>query len=248
MESVSWTSAARLCLAAAFVFTIAGCGASSLQEELGEEGETVPIPELTPQEKAELESFVEPELSASEEAQVLANYNHLDPKNEVPDALLTKAVTYFDTNKLRIKNQAVLTVVDFAPHSANFRLFLINMKTGVVTKLHTSHGNGSDPDHDGIATSFGNVPGSKKSSVGFYRTAETYSGKHGLSLRLDGLSSTNSNARSRAIVIHSAAYVQEKAIKQGRSEGCIVVSPENREAVVNRLAKGSIIYAGRSSI
>jgi hypothetical protein len=38
-----------------------------------------------------------------------------------------------------------------------------------------------------FATSFSNSAQSYKSSLGFYATGEIYSGKHGKSLRLDGL-------------------------------------------------------------
>lgn len=80
-------------------------------------------------------------------------------------------------------------------------------------------------------------------SLGFYRTGKIYIGKHGPSLRLDGLSTTNSNARDRAIVIHGADYVQEEGRIQGRSWGCPAVAQNNRESVIERLKGGSLLYA-----
>jgi hypothetical protein len=109
-----------------------------------------------------------------------------------------------------------------------------------------AHGSGSDKANDGYAEKFSNVSGSNASSLGFYMTAETYNGKHGLSLRLDGLSSTNSNVRARAVVIHGASYVSDSDIKAGRSWGCPAVSMASKDKVIKMLKGGSIIYAGLS--
>lgn len=181
------------------------------------------------------------------DSSALANYEHLDPKKLVPSNLLKKAVLYFDANKSKITNQTYLSVIDFSKKSTLTRFFIINMKSGEVWALRVSHGKGSDPGHDGYAEKFSNVSGSNQSSLGFYKAAETYTGKHGYSLRLDGLSTTNSKARARAIVIHGADYVQEKAVIQGRSLGCPAVSMGVRTEVINRLKGGSIIYAGLSA-
>lgn len=243
MGCVSWKAAVRGLVAAVALVSIASCAA---REDSEQEGESVPIPKLTPDEKAQLDKFVEPQLTASEEAKILATYSHLDPQHEVPTALLAKAVTYFDTNKAIIHNQETLTVVNFTPHSSHPRMFIINLTTGEVVKMYVAHGNGSDTNDDGLAASFGNVSGSNKSSLGFYYTAETYYGRHGYSLRLDGLSTTNSNVRERAIVVHSAGYVKDKAVKQGLSAGCLAVPDKFRTQVVDLLKNGSVIYAGLS--
>lgn len=179
---------------------------------------------------------------------VLAKYDHLDPNRVVPDSLLKKAVEYYDANLSKIANKNYLSVIDFSKRSTTARFYIIDMKTGKVWAVRTAHGKGSDPQHDGYAKTFSNQPGSNMSSVGIYKTAETYYGSHGLSLRLDGLSSTNSLARSRAIVIHGADYVQEKAVIQGRSWGCPAVAMDNRDEVISKLKGGSVIYAGRSSL
>ena len=72
--------------------------------------------------------------------------------------------------------------------------------------------------------------GSKMTSLGTYVTAETYYGKHGLSLRLDGLDKENSRARERAIVIHGADYVTPDRTKMGRSWGCPALERKVAEA------------------
>ncbi|MBC7370731.1 MAG: murein L,D-transpeptidase catalytic domain family protein [Bdellovibrionaceae bacterium] len=189
--------------------------------------------------------FEVPNPTVEERQAILARYDYLDPQNIVPSAPLEAAVIYFDKNKSKIKNQNYLSVIDFAQASGKKRFYIINMSTGAVWNIHTAHGNGSDPDHDGFATKFSNNSGSNMTSLGFYMTGETYFGKHDLSLRLDGLSSTNSSARERAIVIHGAWYVEDRERIQGRSEGCPAVSLANSERVVNLLKNGSLIYASQ---
>jgi len=120
------------------------------------------------------------------------------------------------------------------------------MKSGAVQAVHVAHGSGSDPRNTGRATVFSNEDGSNCSSLGYYLTAETYDGKHGYSCRMDGLSTTNSNVRERAVVIHGADYVHDSDVKQGRSWGCFALAMTMRTSVIDRLKGGSLIYAGRS--
>ena len=121
------------------------------------------------------------------------------------------------------------------------------MKSGAVWSLHVAHGKGSDPEETGFATVFGNKSGSDRTSLGYYLTAETYSGKHGLSLRIDGLSSSNSNVREREVVVHGADYVHDIDLKAGRSDGCFAVPDDDHAHVIDVIKGGSLIYAGRSS-
>lgn len=185
----------------------------------------------------------EPAPTLSEREQILSLYNYLDPNRLVPTAALEDAVLYFHKNKSSFKNQNLISIIDYRKRSSEKRWFFIDLKTGAVNALHVSHGKGSDSNHDGYAEKFSNVSGSNATSLGFYKTAETYSGSNGYSLRLDGLSSTNSRARSRAIVVHGADYVQDQNVVQGRSWGCPAVSRANAREVIDRLKEGSLIYA-----
>lgn len=171
------------------------------------------------------------------------DYHHLDPKRIVPTQALKHAVLYFDQIKDKIGNSRYLTVIDFSRHSSQRRLFLINTHTGEVETLKVAHGQGSDTNSDGWAERYSNQPQSKASSLGFYLSAETYSGKYGLSLKLDGLSTTNSNARSRAVVVHGAPYVSEKNEKIGRSWGCPAIDQKQARRVIELIKEGSLIYA-----
>lgn len=94
---------------------------------------------------------------------------------------------------------------------------------------------------------FSNKHKSRKSSLGFFKTAETYRGKHGYSLRLDGIEkSINDNARDRAIVIHGADYVSRVFIKKygrlGRSWGCPALPIEKTKKIIDLISGGTCLF------
>lgn len=94
----------------------------------------------------------------------------------------------------------------------------------------------------GQTTRFSNIPGSKQSSLGKFRLAEHYVGKHGKSIRIDGLSgSLNDNARRRLVVIHSAPYVTDDGV-YGNSWGCFAVSQKTMKILLE-LPEGTLLYA-----
>lgn len=230
--------------------SLASCGqgyTAYMPEENVDEAELVRR-DGTGEEPTDLVEMKAADFTASETHQILSKYGHLDPQRVVPAKLLEQAVVYYEANKNRFSNKNFISVIDFSKKSSKPRFFVIDLVTGGVWALRTAHGSGSDHDHDGFATSFGNISGSKKSSLGFYRTAETYPGSNGYSLRLDGLSTTNSKARSRAIVIHGANYVSDRTVIQGRSSGCPAVSHTNRDKLINRIKNGSLIYAALSGV
>lgn len=164
----------------------------------------------------------------------------------IPEDLKRKALEYFSANQDKIKNKNYIGIVDFTAHSSRARFFILNMQSGEVHAMRVAHGKGSDPDGDGYATKFSNVPESKASSLGFYLTGALYTGSHGKSMRLLGQSSTNSNALSRAVVLHESAYVREANMTQGRSFGCLAVSTTEIRTALNTLNGGALIYAGLS--
>ncbi len=139
----------------------------------------------------------------------------------------------------------LLTVIDFSLPSTQKRLWVIDPAKGLI--LHHSvvaHGRNSG---ELLAKNFSNQPESFQSSLGFYKTAETYQGKHGYSLRLDGLEKGfNDQARNRAIVIHGADYAKEEFAKStgrlGRSLGCPSLPPELSAKVIDLIKDGSLLF------
>jgi hypothetical protein len=139
----------------------------------------------------------------------------------------------------------ILTIIDFSLSSNTKRLWVIDLTTNTI--LYNSlvaHGRNTG---DEFANSFSNASESFKSSLGFYATGEVYSGKHGQSLRLDGLEKgVNSNARNRAVVIHGANYVSDAFIKNnrrlGRSLGCPAIPEELTKEIINTIKGKSCLF------
>ena len=139
-------------------------------------------------------------------------------------------------------------IADFDRRSSEPRLFLFDVRDNHVQSYLCAHGKGSEgPTDDGYANIFSNQPGSNCTSLGVYRCAETYNGKHGFSMRLDGLEASNSNARARAVVVHGADYVSQYMIRRtgriGRSDGCLAVENRFATEVVSALTGGSLVLA-----
>jgi hypothetical protein len=159
------------------------------------------------------------------------------------DIFRTAVNGYILTEGKRKKN--IITIIDFSRPSTDKRCFVIDMnKRKLLYCCLVAHGKNSG---ENVPEHFSNRPESLESSLGFYLTAETYSGKHGYSLRLDGLEkSINDNARARDIVIHGADYVSQKYIdnhgRLGRSWGCPALPPDISKELIDSISNGSCIF------
>lgn len=146
-----------------------------------------------------------------------------------------------------LSQRDIAAIADFGVHSSQPRFHFANLENGTVRSFLVSHGMGSDPEHDGWLNAFSNVPGSHATSRGAYSTSEWYYGKYGISMRLNGLEPTNSNAYDRAIVMHSADYAAEEHVARwgrlGRSKGCFAMGPENFYDALSTLYGGRLLFA-----
>ncbi len=139
-----------------------------------------------------------------------------------------------------------LAVIDYSQPSTARRLWIFDLqRERLLLSDWVAHGRRSG---ENLATRFSNVLESHQSSLGLFRTAESYRGKHGYSLRMDGLEpGINDRARERAIVIHGAAYVDPRLARSqgriGRSLGCPAVRPEVARLVVDQLKDGQFVFA-----
>ncbi len=144
----------------------------------------------------------------------------------------------------------VLTIIDYEVSSYQKRLWVIDMESGQL--LHeewVAHGMGKPRGSGGTmeeALSFANDKGTLKSSLGLFITAETYYGRHGYSLKLDGLEEgVNDKARERLIVLHGAQYVSEDRADDrlvGRSWGCPAVRPGISKILIDAIKDGSVLW------
>lgn len=139
-----------------------------------------------------------------------------------------------------------LAVIDYARASTQVRLWVFDLSTHrLLHAERVAHGRGSGED---LPTRFSNDPGSHSSSLGLFRTAETYVGQNGYSLRMDGLEAgINDRARERAIVMHGADYVSEASVRAlgrlGRSWGCPALARSVARGVIDDLKDGQYLFA-----
>lgn len=143
-----------------------------------------------------------------------------------------------------VTNTQYLTIVDLSQSSRKKRFYLLDIENEqLAMNTFVAHGKNSGVDK---AVRFSNTPESEASSLGFYVTKQTYTGKHGLSLKLAGLENGfNNNAEARAIVVHGANYVNPARVNSaymGRSQGCPALPEAVAPKVINLIKGGSALF------
>lgn len=139
-----------------------------------------------------------------------------------------------------------LTLIDYSLPSTTPRLWVFDLRTGKLL-FHelVAHGRNSG---DNMATRFSDAMESRETSLGLFRTADTYVGHNGYSLRLDGLEpGFNGNARDRAIVMHGAPYVDVATAQAngrlGRSWGCPALREAVARQVIDTVRGGGVVFS-----
>ncbi|MFH7016959.1 murein L,D-transpeptidase catalytic domain family protein [Flavobacterium sp. FlaQc-47] len=182
------------------------------------------------------------------EAKIENIYNTLNPNNFNLPELRTFSEALKGFYLLREKGviqKDILTVIDFSLSSNIKRLWVIDLSTNtILLNSLVAHGRNTGEE---FASDFSNSNSSFKSSLGFYATGEVYNGKHGASLRLDGLErGVNDHARERAVVLHGADYVSESFIRDhkrlGRSQGCPAVPVALTNEIIELIKNKSCLY------
>ncbi|MEO6406075.1 MAG: murein L,D-transpeptidase catalytic domain family protein [Ferruginibacter sp.] len=145
----------------------------------------------------------------------------------------------------KLKNEHVISIVDFTLSSTKKRLFIIDLdKQEILFNTYVAHGQKTGEE---FAKSFSNNPESYQSSPGFYITSDTYCGKNGYSMHLLGQENGfNDKANERAIVMHGAHYVSESFIKTrgflGRSWGCPAVPENLNKPIIETIKNGTCLF------
>lgn len=181
-------------------------------------------------------------------SKIVSVYNNLNQNNFTLPKFQSfqKAMSeFYEMKKKGIFKKDILTLIDFSLSSNEKRLWVIDLSNNtVIFNSLVAHGRNTG---DEFAKSFSNAPESFKSSLGLYSTGEIYTGKHGISLKLDGLEKgINDNARNRGIVLHAADYVSIFFIKAhnrlGRSQGCPALPIEFSEKIINKIKDKTCLY------
>lgn len=171
-----------------------------------------------------------------------ALYQDMGLEKEINYIAFEKAYTGF--KKIDKENKGIITLIDFTKPSTEERLYVLDIKhKRLLFSSLVSHGKNSGNNY---ATSFSNENGSYKSSLGFYTTGNTYQGRNGYSLVLNGLEKgINDKAKERAIVIHGANYANPSAISSGRlgrSFGCPALPQSLCKPIINTIKGGTVLF------
>lgn len=182
------------------------------------------------------------------DAKIESVYSTLNTNNFQLPALKTFSEAlkgFYILKEKGVIRKNILTLIDFSISSNSKRLWVIDLSTNTILfQSLVAHGRNTGEE---FASSFSNVNSSFKSSLGFYSTGEIYQGKHGASLRLDGLErGFNDNARERGVVMHGADYVSESFIREhkrlGRSQGCPALPVELTDEIIQLIKDKSCLY------
>lgn len=171
----------------------------------------------------------------------------LPPENKPSYEVFKTGITGYSSilKEGKIQNQRYLTLIDFSLPSTEKRLWVIDLDSmKIVDHTLVAHGKNTGKK---FAVQFSNTPKSNMSSLGFYITGDTYNGKHGFSLKLEGIEKEiNDNARKRAIVIHGANYASQQFIdthgRLGRSFGCPALPNSEHTSIINTIKDKSCLF------
>lgn len=170
-------------------------------------------------------------------------YADMQLENQINYAAFEQAFT--GSKSIDRPNKDILTLIDFTKPSTEERLYVLDLRhKKMLFTSHVAHGKNSGGNY---ATSFSNVYGSYKSSLGFYVTENTYQGKNGYSLILNGLEKgINDKAKERAIVIHGADYANPQTTvstgRLGRSFGCPALPQQLSKPIINTIKNGTLLF------
>lgn len=182
---------------------------------------------------------------ASAASAALFDSLHLDKMGLSYEALNYAYLGYLQLKEQgALANDAILSICDFSQSSFKKRLYIIDVANFKILKnTFVAHGRNSGLQY---ATDFSNTPESLQSSLGFFVTKGTYTGKHGLSLRLNGQEAGfNHKAEERAIVVHGADYIGKHRLGapyMGRSFGCPAVPQSEANEVINFIKNGTCLF------
>ncbi|MET0815286.1 MAG: murein L,D-transpeptidase catalytic domain family protein [Pseudoxanthomonas sp.] len=139
-----------------------------------------------------------------------------------------------------------LAVIDYTRSSLQPRLWVFDLASHrLLYQEVVAHGQGSGED---VPTRFSNSDGSHQSSLGLFYTGDTYQGRNGYSMRMQGLEAgVNDAAMARAIVMHGADYVDpdngRRMGRLGRSWGCPALRSAVARPLIDVMKNGQFVFS-----
>jgi len=174
-------------------------------------------------------------------ARLQASAPDLDPK-----VLLLALDALHCANESGLPASGRLAVIDYSLPSTQERLWVFDLeKSALLFHELVAHGRNTGAN---LATTFSNKLNSHASSLGLFRTGESYTGSNGYSMRMEGLEpGVNDKAMERAIVMHGAPYVNEEVAgklgRLGRSWGCPAVRAGVAKQMIDTLKGGHFLFS-----
>lgn len=144
-----------------------------------------------------------------------------------PASLQERSAAALAYAKVHHLDQRICFLVDMHLASGNNRFFVYDMqKDSLLHAGLVAHGNCYQRWLEGRR--YSNQVESGCTSLGRYRVGASYTGKFGLSYKIYGLDSSNSNAYRRTVVLHGHSCVPNGETEDEicQSNGCPTVSPE----------------------
>lgn len=156
-----------------------------------------------------------------------------------PEELLQRRIT-------KLKNMSVSSgfsgkyalMINLGLKSGKKRFHIIDLeKEQIIESGLVAHGKGKEKFT--LRKKYSNTNGSSCSSLGIYKIGGSYTGSFGKSYRLIGMEKSNSNALSRAIVLHAMGCIPDEEIDYPicQSEGCPSVSVSFLETIGQTISK-----------
>jgi hypothetical protein len=229
----------------ALCLTLTGAPPAAAAPEAGPEASRPDAPSVAPAPAAQLAPALASYYGGSSEADLLATLQTAAP--DLSPTVLARAVGAAGcavAQGVEVE-RPLLTVIDYSLPSTEPRLWVFDLaRRELLHRELVAHGKGSG---DNYARAFSNVEGSLQSSLGLFRTAGSYYGKNGYSMRLEGLEEgINHLALPRTIVVHGAPYVSEELAARwgrlGRSWGCPALRQEVAREVIDAVKDGSLLF------
>ena len=156
----------------------------------------------------------------------------------------TSMIPYISRNHF---NSRICFFIDMSIPSGKKRFFVYDLsgdsvlKQGLVAHGSCDAGFQVDP-------TFSNKQNSGCSALGKYKVGGGYEGSFGLAYKLYGLESSNNNAFSRNIVLHSYSCIPDEETDPSalcNSRGCPMVSPkflDQLKPIINGSSKPILLY------
>lgn len=240
----------HLAITAALALAVGGCSAPSADVAMAMADAVVPAAHAsTLQGNVRSTAVTRPLLQADPVADQLASLRAIAPKADPGVLALALEARQCAVAHGDVAADARLAVIDYSMPSTQRRLWVFDMADASAPELlyneYVAHGQGSGGN---VPTRFSNEDGTHATSLGLFVTAETYQGSNGYSLRMDGKDKGfNDHARSRAIVMHGAAYVNPANFaslgRNGRSWGCPALRQAVAHDVIDVLKGGNLLFS-----